>query len=161
MPKGYWIAFVTVTDPDTYACYQALAPEAFAKYGARFLVRGGDATPLEGEAWQRHVIVEFESKAQPWPAIIHPNTWPRGTSGQALASRTSSSLMACLKPNLPTIKDTDMTAFDEDLFLKGLAQRKATLGAEYVEKNPRCGRRLYAAVSGSDDSMVLGFWLGR
>lgn len=28
-----------------------------------------------------------------------------------------------------------MTAFDEDLFLKGLAQRKATLGAEYVEKN--------------------------
>ena len=64
MPKGYWIAFVTVTDPDTYACYQALAPEAFAKYGARFLVRGGDATPLEGEAWQRHVIVEFESKAQ-------------------------------------------------------------------------------------------------
>ena len=28
-----------------------------------------------------------------------------------------------------------MTAFDEDLFGKGLAQRKATLGAEYVEKN--------------------------
>ena len=26
-------------------------------------------------------------------------------------------------------------AFDEDLFLKGLEQRKATLGAEYVEKN--------------------------
>ena len=25
--------------------------------------------------------------------------------------------------------------FDESLFLKGLAQRKATLGAEYVEKN--------------------------
>ncbi|MEB8387016.1 carboxymuconolactone decarboxylase family protein [Rhodobacteraceae bacterium KMM 6894] len=25
--------------------------------------------------------------------------------------------------------------FDEDLFLKGLEQRKATLGAEYVEKN--------------------------
>ena len=28
-----------------------------------------------------------------------------------------------------------MTAFDEDLFRKGLEQRKATLGAEYVEKN--------------------------
>jgi len=28
-----------------------------------------------------------------------------------------------------------MTAFDEDLFLKGLEQRKATLGAEYVERN--------------------------
>ncbi|MEM9638151.1 MAG: gamma carboxymuconolactone decarboxylase, partial [Pseudomonadota bacterium] len=28
-----------------------------------------------------------------------------------------------------------MSAFDEDLFLKGLERRKATLGAEYVEKN--------------------------
>ena len=28
-----------------------------------------------------------------------------------------------------------MSVFDEDLFLKGLEQRKATLGAEYVEKN--------------------------
>ncbi|MFY9240078.1 MAG: carboxymuconolactone decarboxylase family protein [Roseovarius sp.] len=28
-----------------------------------------------------------------------------------------------------------MSLFDEDLFLKGLEQRKATLGAEYVEKN--------------------------
>lgn len=64
MSKGYWIAFVTVTDPDAYAGYQALAPDAFAKYGARFLVRGGDATPLEGDTWQRHVVVEFESKAQ-------------------------------------------------------------------------------------------------
>jgi len=28
-----------------------------------------------------------------------------------------------------------MSSFDEDLFLKGLEQRKATLGADYVEKN--------------------------
>lgn len=28
-----------------------------------------------------------------------------------------------------------MTLFDEDLFQKGLAQRKQTLGAEYVERN--------------------------
>ena len=28
-----------------------------------------------------------------------------------------------------------MSVFDEDLFLKGLEQRKGTLGAEYVEKN--------------------------
>ena len=28
-----------------------------------------------------------------------------------------------------------MSVFDEELFLKGLEQRKATLGAEYVEKN--------------------------
>ena len=28
-----------------------------------------------------------------------------------------------------------MSTFDEDLFLKGLEQRKSTLGAEYVEKS--------------------------
>ncbi|MEO0830768.1 MAG: gamma carboxymuconolactone decarboxylase, partial [Pseudomonadota bacterium] len=28
-----------------------------------------------------------------------------------------------------------MSIFDEDLFLTGLEQRKATVGAEYVEKN--------------------------
>ena len=33
------------------------------------------------------------------------------------------------------LKGPKMSAFDEDLFLKGLEQRKATLGAEYVEKN--------------------------
>ena len=28
-----------------------------------------------------------------------------------------------------------MSVFDEDLFLKGMAQRKATLGKEYVQKS--------------------------
>jgi len=28
-----------------------------------------------------------------------------------------------------------MSTFDEDLFLKGLEQRKATLGADYVTNN--------------------------
>ncbi|MEH6737067.1 MAG: DUF1330 domain-containing protein [Sulfitobacter sp.] len=64
MPKGYWIAFVTVTDPNTYIGYQQLAPAAFKKYGARFLARGGEAETLEGEAWQRHIVIEFDSKAQ-------------------------------------------------------------------------------------------------
>ena len=34
---------MTVTDPDAYAGYQALAPAAFAAHGARFLARGGAA----------------------------------------------------------------------------------------------------------------------
>lgn len=64
MPKGYWIAFVTVTDPDRYAGYQQLAPLAFAKFGARFLARGGSFETLEGPAFERHVVIEFDSKAQ-------------------------------------------------------------------------------------------------
>lgn len=62
MAKGYWIAFVMVTNPERYSGYQDLAPEAFAKYGARFLARGGEATALEGQSWQRHVVIEFDSK---------------------------------------------------------------------------------------------------
>jgi uncharacterized protein (DUF1330 family) len=61
MPKAYWIAHVTVTDPDTYANYITLAPAVFKQYGGRFLARGEQATTLEGESWQRHVVIEFES----------------------------------------------------------------------------------------------------
>jgi uncharacterized protein (DUF1330 family) len=64
MTKAYWIAFVTVTDTDAYAGYQQHAPAAFAKYGAEFLVRGGEAQTMEGDDWQRHVVIMFESKAQ-------------------------------------------------------------------------------------------------
>lgn len=64
MAKGYWIAFVTVTDAARYAGYQHHAPAAFAKYGAQFLVRGDDGETMEGQAFQRHVVIEFESKAQ-------------------------------------------------------------------------------------------------
>lgn len=64
MAKGYWIALVTVTDPDRYVGYQALAPAAFTEFNARFLVRGGDATSLEGPTHERHVVIEFDSKEQ-------------------------------------------------------------------------------------------------
>ena len=64
MAKGYWIAFVSITDADAYVGYQQLAPAAFAKYGARFLARSTEAETLEGESWQRHVVIEFDSKAQ-------------------------------------------------------------------------------------------------
>lgn len=64
MSKGYWIAFVTVTDLEAYKGYQHLAPKAFAKYGAKFLARGAEATTLEGDSWQRHIVVEFDSKEQ-------------------------------------------------------------------------------------------------
>lgn len=62
MNKAYWIAHVTITDPAAYAGYQALAPTAFADHGARFLARTETANALEGESWDRHVVIEFPSK---------------------------------------------------------------------------------------------------
>ncbi len=60
MPKAYWIAHVTVTDPDPYARYAAAATGAFARYGARVLARGGVIESLEGASRPRNVVIEFD-----------------------------------------------------------------------------------------------------
>ena len=46
--KGYWMAMVDVTDPENYPKYIAANKAAFDKYGAKFLVRGGQAP----ESWK-------------------------------------------------------------------------------------------------------------
>jgi len=61
MPKGYWIARVDVTDPEAYKDYVAANAIAFAKFGGRFLVRGGRAEAVDGTSRQRNVVVEFPS----------------------------------------------------------------------------------------------------
>lgn len=61
MPKGYWIAHVTVTDPEQYAHYAAATAEPFAKYGANVLARGGTYSALEGADRPRNVVIEFPS----------------------------------------------------------------------------------------------------
>ncbi len=61
MAKTYWIARVDVKDPERYKDYIATAKPAFERHGARFLARGGEATPLEGQSRARNVIIEFPS----------------------------------------------------------------------------------------------------
>ncbi len=61
MPNGYWIGHVDVTDPERYKDYMAANNAAFAKYGARFLIRGGRFEAVEGEGRSRHVVIEFPS----------------------------------------------------------------------------------------------------
>ena len=60
---AYWIAHVTVTDPERYKGYQTLAPDAFAKFGAKFLARGGESDSPEGAEFERHVVIEFPDLA--------------------------------------------------------------------------------------------------
>jgi uncharacterized protein (DUF1330 family) len=59
--KAYWIAHVTVSSPDQYRHYAEAAPEAFRKYKARFLARGGRSEQLEGDGRPRNVVIEFDS----------------------------------------------------------------------------------------------------
>jgi uncharacterized protein (DUF1330 family) len=61
MAKGYWIFQATIKDPETYKQYVGKDAAAFAKYGARFLVRGGAHEVVEGKARPRHVVIEFDS----------------------------------------------------------------------------------------------------
>jgi len=57
--KGYWIGRVDVSNPDAYQNYVKANAAAFSKYGARFLVRGGQYRVAEGEARARNVVIEF------------------------------------------------------------------------------------------------------
>lgn len=59
MPKGYWVANVDVRDPNAYEAYKAANADAFARYGARFLVRGGPRQEREGNSKPRTVVIEF------------------------------------------------------------------------------------------------------
>jgi uncharacterized protein (DUF1330 family) len=61
MAKGYWIARIDVSDPEAYKAYVQANAAPFAKYGAKFIVRGGKSESLEGTARARNVVIEFES----------------------------------------------------------------------------------------------------
>ena len=56
---AYWIGHVTITDPTAYEAYRRANAAAFAKYGARFLVRGGAQGVVEGQMRPRTVVIEF------------------------------------------------------------------------------------------------------
>jgi uncharacterized protein (DUF1330 family) len=57
---AYVIADVQVTDPAGYEPYRPLAAASIARFGGRFVVRGGAVDLLEGApAPQRVVVIEF------------------------------------------------------------------------------------------------------
>ena len=64
MPKGYWIARLDITNEAEYAEYRKLNAIAFAKYGGKFLTRGGPFEKVVGTARQHHVVIEFPSHEQ-------------------------------------------------------------------------------------------------
>jgi len=61
MPKGYWVVRIDVSDPERYKAYVAANAEPFRKFGARFLVRGGQFENPEGSSRSRNVVLEFPS----------------------------------------------------------------------------------------------------
>ena len=69
---AYDIAEVTVTDPKEMDEYRKHVPGTLAKYGGKFVVRGGAIQPVEGD-WKpaRLVVIEF-------PSMDHAKRWYDG-----------------------------------------------------------------------------------
>jgi uncharacterized protein (DUF1330 family) len=59
MPKGYWIAHIDILDPAAHKAYTDLNAVAFAKYGGKFIVRGGRGEVRSGALRSRHIVIEF------------------------------------------------------------------------------------------------------
>ena len=59
---AYLVVDIDVTNPAQFEEYKKLAPAAIAKYGGRYLIRGGAYEAIEGN-WkpQRLTLVEFDS----------------------------------------------------------------------------------------------------
>jgi uncharacterized protein (DUF1330 family) len=58
--SAYLIARIQVTNWEQYRKYTQATPGAIAKYGGRFVVRGGETVTLEGaEETGRIVVIEF------------------------------------------------------------------------------------------------------
>ncbi len=63
--SAYVIAEIEVVDPAAYEDYRKQVPGVIAKYGGKYLVRGGRVEAMEG-GWspKRIAVVEFPSMEQ-------------------------------------------------------------------------------------------------
>ena len=63
MAKGYWLALVDVSDPESYKAYVAGIQGVFRKFGGRYVIRAGRSEPMEGKLRSRLVVIEFADYA--------------------------------------------------------------------------------------------------
>ena len=83
---AYLVVDIEVTNPPQFEEYKKLAPAAIAKFGGRYLIRGGAYEALEGD-WkpQRLTIVEFESTEKA-KAFYHSPEYQRAIKARAGAA---------------------------------------------------------------------------
>jgi uncharacterized protein (DUF1330 family) len=59
--KAYWVVRGNILKPEEYAKYIELAGPIIKKFNGKFIVRGGKQIEVEGEGYQRTVVIEFNS----------------------------------------------------------------------------------------------------
>jgi len=85
--SAYLIADIEVTNPEGFKKYQEAVPATIEKHGGKYMVRGGDVEPMEGE-WtpKRMVVLEF-------PNMITLKKWYNSADYQnIIKDRTDNSL---------------------------------------------------------------------
>jgi uncharacterized protein (DUF1330 family) len=76
---AYLVGIVTIEDAEVFAEYASQVPELIARYGGRYIARGGTVEVLEGSwAPARVTLVEFDSLEQ-------ARRWYESEEYQALA----------------------------------------------------------------------------
>jgi uncharacterized protein (DUF1330 family) len=91
---AYVIANVTIHDPVRYEDYKRMVPATLVPFGGRFIARGGQIDPLEGN-WRpsRLVLLEF-------PSVERARAWwnsPEYAEARALRQATSTGTLLILE----------------------------------------------------------------
>ena len=107
---AYLISDVQVRDAEAFQIYRTRAAASIARYGGRYLARGGAIEPLEG-SWkpQAIIVVEFPISSRLAPGIALPNTHLRSRSVTRrlvalLFSSTASAIPAETDPWVPSVR---------------------------------------------------------
>ena len=89
---GYLIAAIDIKDPEGFDDYRRQVSPIIARYGGRYIVRGGAVTPLEGTAPQRRlVVIEFPSVDAARQLLVPARTMRPSSSSASPAPRPTSS----------------------------------------------------------------------
>lgn len=95
---AYVIVEVDVHDPVQYEDYKSQTPATLAKYGGRFIVRGGRAETLEGDRQPgRLVVLQFDSAEQAHKWWSSPEYAP----AKALRQRIAATRMIVVEGHTP------------------------------------------------------------
>ena len=99
---AYWLARSKVNDPAEYKKYADLVPGIVAKYGGKFLARGGRYEIVEGpEKFHRFIVIEFPPSNRAWRVSARRSTRRPPASAAAAQARWKPSWWRGFSPTAP------------------------------------------------------------
>ncbi len=78
MAKGYWLARLNIKDRGAFGEYRKRNAAPIARFGGKFIVKGGKAEAKLGPAVAENVVIEFDSYEQA-VACFHSDEYQAAT----------------------------------------------------------------------------------